>query len=241
MKFCIIVFLAISSSLMVIPSASAGFVATSNATVLALVGDYSGGSGKLLNRFDENGQLVTTPATSFATDIYTQPLPLFTPEVLYNAYLVLPYLPGAFGLEATLGEKIIGVAASNGRGGLTNIFGSHSELQNVVKSALIASRPLIPNSTLNDAILQAFTAGNSAVEITGLTNAPDSMLLSSDFKVLTGSVNFTNFNGSLGLNEMFLVFTVPEPASGCLFVLGGVAFGIARSRRNAKLKGVRPL
>ncbi|MCY2978681.1 MAG: PEP-CTERM sorting domain-containing protein [Planctomycetota bacterium] len=225
-KMMMLLVLTVVMGLTAVNSASAGFVGTGSTKVeLVKIGYAETG---LVNKFNQFNQLITTN-TSFAgaanESLYSQALTSGGKPM--NVYLVSsPAL--AFGATATDGEKIVGVAASNGFGGLTaNVVGSHIGLQAQIKTAMEAM--FGPSATVNTAASAFFSTGTQALEIHN-SAAPDSMI-QTDY-ALSGSVNAPSLNGVNGINEMFLVFTVvPEPTSLGLFGIGALVVGLARSRR----------
>lgn len=220
---CLTVILGLTS----VNSASAGFIAGANTNVALLKTGYNNSTG-FVNKFATiPGTLVTQVGTGLASgpaSVYSQLLPFSAPG--YNVYLYSPKLGTGTGVTFTLGEQVVGIVASNGLGGLSNVWGSHIGLYPEVLAALQGFYG--NNATVTSAASGVFTNQPMGVEISGGT--PDSM--SATLTSVTGSYNAVNFGGIDGLNELSLIITtVPEPTSLGLFGIGILVFGVARSRR----------
>lgn len=228
--------------------ASAGFVAgNANTSVVQIRSGFSyNNANGLVNKFTPAtptigpGQMVTTagnylvpnnPVGTFNT--YSQSLK----SSKMNVYLVVARNSTTFLANATNGETVVGVAASNGNKGWyggsaameRNVVGSHSSLQADVAAALYTVQALNPQAT--NAAAAFFGTGNAGIEIQGNvgTNVLDTYFKS--WSSVTGTVTNSNFDNSQ-FGELSLVFTVvPEPSSVGLFGIGAVAFGFVRSRR----------
>ncbi len=218
---CLTVILGLTS----INSASAGFIAGANTNVALLKTGYNNAVG-LVNKFDTiPGNLVTGAGLpSGPASVYSQFLPFYAPG--YNVYLYSPTALTGTGVTFTEGEQVVGVVASNGIFGLTNVWQSHIGLQPDVLAALQGFYG--NNTNVTTSATDVFMSGSQGIEIAGGT--PDSM--SATLTSVTGTFNAVNFGGINGLNELSLIITtVPEPTSLGLFGIGILVFGVARSRR----------
>ena len=220
---CLTVILGLTS----VNSASAGFIAGANTNVALLKSSYNNVTG-LVNKFATvPGTLVTQVGTGLASgpaSVYSQLLPFYAPG--YNVYLYSPKAVTGTGVTFTDGEQVVGIVASNGLAGLTNVWGTHIGLQPEVLAALQGFYG--NNATVTTAVSGVFGNGSNAVEILGAT--PDSM--TATLTSVTGSYNAVNFMGIDGLGELSLIITtVPEPTSLGLFGIGALVVGLVRSRR----------
>jgi len=227
MKRMLLVCLTAILGLTSVNSASAGFIAGPNTNV-ALVKSYYNNAVGFVNKFDTvPGTLVTQTGTGLASgpaSVYSQLLPVYAPG--YNVYLYSPKANTGTSVTFTDGEQVVGIVASNGILGLSNVWGSHIGLYDNVLAAL---QGFYGNSAaVTTAALGAFTNGSNAVEILGGT--PDSM--SATLTSVVGTYNAVNAGGIDGLGELSLIITtVPEPTSLGLFGIGALVVGLVRSRR----------
>ncbi len=220
---------AVVFGLMSVASASAGFVVAGPSTkVTQLAFNYTGGLVNVFAPTANPGEkkmftalnVPVNPSSAYSTALA---------GTAHNVYLVTNTSSSSaagFGVTFNDGERIVGVAGSNGGNGLVNNWGSHSSLQDEVLSKLTQLFGTSPSVAL--ATAGAFGSGSNALEIFG-SNADQVFVTDTEYY---GTVNANHFGGIFGLGDMSLVFTaVPEPSSLGLFAIGTIVVGVVRSRR----------